>query len=229
MELALIYILIAAVAYWIWRYRENQKGKRENTLYFRSKISDVETALAEADALFNPAHGFFTCHSLKQWMDKYATLKIALDDFDPQQTLLKTEEIDTIRNFRAFRMNAENLRGDYNKKFIQDELVKYDTFFSNIENRKLDLQQRTAIVTDEDNNLVIAGAGSGKTTTIVGKVKYILDRYKVSPNEILLISFTKNAASTLAERINIKGIEAKTFHKLGKDIIVACEARQIPI
>jgi DNA helicase IV len=60
----------------------------------------------------------------------------------------------------------------------------------------------------------------------VGKVKYILDRYKVSPDEILLISFTKNAASTLAERINVKGIEAKTFHKLGKDIIVACEARQ---
>ena len=119
-------------------------------------------------------------------------------------------------------MNAENLRGEYNQKFIQDELQTYHNFFSNIEGRALDLQQRTAIITDEDNNLVIAGAGSGKTTTIVGKVKYIIDRYKATPEEILLISFTKNAASTLAERIGVKGVEARTFHKLGKDIIVAC-------
>jgi hypothetical protein len=90
MELALIYILIAAVAYWIWRYRKNQQSKRENTLYFRTKLRDVETAIAEADACFNPAHGFFASHSLKLWMDKYAVLKTALDDFDPQQTFLKT-------------------------------------------------------------------------------------------------------------------------------------------
>jgi DNA helicase-4 len=226
MELALIYILIAAVAYWIWRYRKNQQSKQENTLYFRTKLSDVETALAEADAYFTPEHGFFASHSLKQWLDKYAALKTALDDFNPQQTVLKTEEIDAIQNFRAFRMNAENLRYEYNQKFIQDELQTYHSFFSNIEGRTLDLQQRTAIITDEDNNLVIAGAGSGKTTTIVGKVKYIIDRYKAKPEEILLISFTKNAASTLAERIGVKGVEARTFHKLGKDIIVACDARQ---
>ena len=71
-------------------------------------------------------------------------------------------------------MNAENLRSEYNQKFIREEL-----------------QQRTAIITDEDNNLVIAGAGSGKTTTIVGKVKYIIDRYKAKPEEIPLISFTQ--------------------------------------
>ena len=70
-------------------------------------------------------------------------------------------------------MNAENLRSEYNQKFIREEL-----------------QQRTAIITDEDDNLIIAGAGSGKTTTIVGKFKYIIDRYKAKPEEILLISFT---------------------------------------
>ncbi|MFN9911731.1 MAG: UvrD-helicase domain-containing protein, partial [Pirellulaceae bacterium] len=163
----LIYILIAAVAYWVWRYRKNQQSKQENTLYFRTKLNDVDTALTEADAHFNPDQGFFASYSLKQWMDKYAALKTALDDFDSQQTLLKTEEIDIIQNFRAFRMNAENLRSEYNQKFIQDELQTYHSFFSNIEGRALDLQQRSAIITDEDNNLVIAGAGSGKTTTIV--------------------------------------------------------------
>jgi DNA helicase-4 len=60
----------------------------------------------------------------------------------------------------------------------------------------------------------------------VGKVKYIIDRYHAKPEEILLNSFTKNSAITLAERIGVEGVETNTFHKLGKDIIVACEARQ---
>ena len=87
-------------------------------------------------------------------------------------------------------MNAENLRSEYNQKFIREDLQTYHSFFSNIEGRALDLQQRTAIITNEDNNLIIAGAGSGKTTTIVGKVKYIIDRFKAKPEEFLLISFT---------------------------------------
>jgi DNA helicase-4 len=119
-------------------------------------------------------------------------------------------------------MNAENLRGEYNQKFIQDELQTYHNFFSNIEGRTLDLQQRTAIISDEDNNLVIAGAGSGKTTTIVGKVKYIIDRYKAKPEENLIISFTKNVVITVANIIGIKGVEARTINKLNKVIIVAC-------
>ena len=58
------------------------------------------------------------------------------------------------------------------------------------------------------------------------KVNYIIDKYKIPPNEILLISFTNKSASTLAQRINIEGVEAKTFHKFGKDVICEVEDKQ---
>jgi DNA helicase IV len=121
---------------------------------------------------------------------------------------------------------SELKREIFNQQFITNELKKYNIFFNNIEGKKLDNQQRVSIIKDEDNNLVIAGAGSGKTSTIVGKVNYIIKRYNVSPEDILVISFTNKSASELQQRINVKGITVNTFHKLGKDIIASVENKQ---
>ena len=49
-------------------------------------------------------------------------------------------------------------------------------YFDNIEGKSLDDQQRTALITDEYSNLIVAGAGSGKTLTIIGKVKYLIEK-----------------------------------------------------
>ena len=61
---------------------------------------------------------------------------------------------------------------ELNKKYVKKELEINKDFFSNIDGKSLDEQQRKSVVIDEDNNLIIAGAGSGKTLTISGKVKY---------------------------------------------------------
>lgn len=226
MELALIYIFIAAVAYWVWRIRKKRQEQKEAAEFIRSRLPEIKGAVSEFSQLLSLTNGYFSNYQLQQWQSRYADIHELLMVL-PEDTSLNTEEeIDSILTIRSYLQDGESLRSKFNSYFIAEELKTYDTFFSNIEGRALDLQQRTAIITDEDNNLDIAGAGSGKTTTIVGKVKYIIDRYKAKPEEILLISFTKNAASTLAERIGVKGVEARTFHKLGKDIIVACEARQ---
>ena len=57
---------------------------------------------------------------------------------------------------------------------------------------------------DEDNNLIIAGAGSGKTTTIAGKVKYLTEKLGVDKSKILLISFTRKSAKDMIDRIRMK-------------------------
>ena len=106
---------------------------------------------------------------------------------------------------------------------IERKLERHKELFDNIDGKSLDKQQRIAIVTDGLRNLVIAGAGSGKTLTILGKVVYLLKR-GISPQEILLIAFTRKSAGELEERINRNlalGIKAQTFHKLGLDIITS--------
>ena len=77
------------------------------------------------------------------------------------------------------------------------------------------------MITDEYSNLIIAGAGSGKTLTILGKVQYLIEQKNVNADDILLLSFTKKTVDELNERLTKIGVATKatTFHKLGYDTI----------
>ncbi|MDK8193476.1 UvrD-helicase domain-containing protein [Paenibacillus sp. UMB7766-LJ446] len=110
----------------------------------------------------------------------------------------------------------------WNQEYIRANLQTHSAFFDDIDGKSLDEQQRISVLTDEDNNLVLAGAGSGKTLTIAGKVKFLTQIKKVRPEEILLISFTNKAAGEMQERISNRlhvNVDVKTFHKLGNGII----------
>lgn len=72
------------------------------------------------------------------------------------------------------------------------------------------------------NNLVSAGAGSGKTLTVFGKLKYLVECWDVKPSQILVTSFTRKSVDELAERIEragIKGVSTRTFHSLGLSVL----------
>ena len=59
-----------------------------------------------------------------------------------------------------------------------------------MEGRRLDEQQMCCLVKEAYNHLVIAGAGTGKTTTVVGRIKYMLMQGICKPEDILVLSFT---------------------------------------
>ena len=85
----------------------------------------------------------------------------------------------------------------------------------------LDKQQIEIIKDNSDNLLVIAGAGSGKTLTIIGKIKYLIEN-NIKPEEILCISFTNNTVNSLKNKIKkeiSKNIDVYTFHKLSMNIL----------
>ena len=69
-----------------------------------------------------------------------------------------------------------------------------------VENHPLDGEQRKSIYDPARFNLVVAGAGSGKTTTILGKILYLLQSGFASPPEILVLSFTHDSATELRGR-----------------------------
>ncbi|MDD4689040.1 MAG: DNA helicase PcrA [Eubacteriales bacterium] len=83
---------------------------------------------------------------------------------------------------------------------------------------KLNDKQKEAVTTTEGPVLILAGAGSGKTTVLVNRIAYIIDKGLAQPYEILAITFTNKAAKELQSRIeNILGIGgadvwASTFH-----------------
>jgi superfamily I DNA/RNA helicase len=65
----------------------------------------------------------------------------------------------------------------------------------------LNEKQAEAVVSDEPRILVLAGAGSGKTKTLLQKIIYLIEEKSVKPSEILAITFTKNAANEMVDRL----------------------------
>ncbi|MCJ7997496.1 UvrD-helicase domain-containing protein [Rhizobium cremeum] len=126
-----------------------------------------------------------------------------------------------------------DVRHRYNDAFVSAELSRYRSFFDNLDGRSLSDQQREACIRLEDNNLLVASAGSGKSATMVGKVAYVLDKQLYRPEEVLVLAFNKSAADELKERICRQlaigpedlGCKVTTFHALGRGIIEEVDGR----
>lgn len=95
----------------------------------------------------------------------------------------------------------------------------YDNYIFN--NITLDKYQTKAVFCNHKSYLVVAGAGSGKTLTIVGKVHYLINIRKINPKNILCLSFTNETVNSLKEAFNKNDIsvDVKTFHKFSLEII----------
>lgn len=126
---------------------------------------------------------------------------------------------DTISKFINDFETINKLVKQHNECVITSLLDTHKEFFDHCLKYPLDKQQRRSIVSEEDNCLVVSSAGSGKTSSIVGKVKYLTEIKGVAPNRILLISYTNKAAAELTERMGTAGLKGYTFHKLAIDII----------
>ena len=126
---------------------------------------------------------------------------------------------ETISNFINDFGRISKLVKQHNEGVITFLLDTHKDFFDHCLKYPLDKQQRRSIVSEEDNCLVVSSAGSGKTSSIVGKVKYLTEIKGIAPERILLISYTNKAAAELTERMATNGLKGYTFHKLAIDII----------
>ncbi len=108
-------------------------------------------------------------------------------------------------------------------KMYSDNRDYFDNMYKGIDdNIHLDEEQCKAILADEKYSLIIAGAGTGKTTTMVSKVKYLVDKKNADPEKILVMSYTRKATEEIANRIEENfglPVYVTTFHSLGYDYI----------
>jgi len=110
-----------------------------------------------------------------------------------------------------------------NQKYIKEE-ESISKVIYHINGYPLDEYQRLAVLSPERASLIVAGAGSGKSLTILGKIAYLVLEKNVSPEEILCISFTNDATKNLQKNIakNFSfSIDIYTFHKLALKILSA--------
>ncbi len=133
----------------------------------------------------------------------------------------------------TFIAHYEDLAGEsqlmakHNDEYIANHLKREKSYLDSIlyavdPKIRLDEEQRKVVLSDDDYTLVVAGAGAGKTTTVAAKVKYLVEKQGIKPNEILVISFTNKAVGELQEKINGQlniPCPITTFHKTGYAIL----------
>lgn len=165
--------------------------------------------ITKNDLLIRNVKTHVECDNLQLLEDKYKCSETNLKEF--------YNEIDQVVSF----IKSRNDR--YIQKTLKSEKQYLDNILKECDPRiNLDIKQRMAVINDEDYSLILAGAGSGKTTTVAAKVKYLCDKEGVKPNEILVVSFTNKAVNELKERINQQlkiPVEISTFHKVGLNIV----------
>jgi DNA helicase-4 len=224
MEIVIIvFAIVCIVAFLLWQRNEKIRQQRieEERLRELAKYQDEDylkklSVLDEFFALIENFEDYITWKKRDEIVEKFDGVGIFFKG--KSDYYIKEPKV---RKFNDLFQNFKQWIKKYNKNYVNTQKIKLEKYFNDIEGKKLDDQQRTAVVTDEYSNLIIAGAGSGKTLTILGKVKYLIEKKKVNPDKILLLSFTNKTVDELNNRLqklNLR-VEATTFHKLGYGLV----------
>lgn len=207
----------------------NQKAKPDEEISNTIQLSQYDTYLKELQTIIDELNGNrYILHSEKE------EIKNKFDEtYHSIKKISKNKTVDTsVKKLLDAYSNFDQLVDENNQTYLNNKIKEHSELLSNIAGISLDEKQRFAVVQEERNHLVIAGAGTGKTLTIAGKIKYLTEVKGITPEEILLISFSKKSVKELEERIIEKmgvDVKAMTFHKLGKDIIEAFRKKKIDV
>lgn len=216
-------LIISAIAIILWlmlslRPRIKEKKRAKRLELFNQLKPEVEKAFSEIKSLYNFNH-YITETERLSLLEDYHNLDSEV------RPLLNSKEIeeflskDVFRRFHKAMTDTKEHKKNNNRHFVENQLLSCSEYFDTVLTYPLDPQQREAVLSLEDNVLVISSAGSGKTMTTVGKVRYLIDKQHVPAEKILLITFTRKAAESLSERLGEKKLKCRTFHKLALDII----------
>lgn len=221
------------------------------TVYLTRKydfIQDNKEKILEAHSVFTSLHDgdrYFSKREFYSWMRKYGSLKPIILDYKfhidnlkkISETIEQPNEIirsyvniflvpklydDAINYLNNVFENGVSLVESRNETWVESELENYKSFFDNHDGMSLTGSQRRSIVVDEANNLAVAGAGTGKTLTLMSKIGYLLEKKLAKPDEILVLAYARKTKEELEERVTrLYGIdvEVHTFNSFGLEVI----------
>ncbi|MCD9547587.1 DNA helicase IV [Photobacterium carnosum] len=111
---------------------------------------------------------------------------------------------------------------EHNQQWLTQQTQKWGSWFDSFEKSPLNESQRLATLINQDYNLVLAGAGTGKTSVLIARAGYLIASQAAVPEDILMLSFGRKAADEMVNRLKEKvsdRVKVATFHSLGSQII----------
>lgn len=206
--------------------REEAEDAFDETLkVVQTMWSSLESGIG---AYLQDYHTYLTAHRESELKDALDDIEAELEDgvADTNRDYLRENEQDEIDRWRERIQQIREDLDSYNSNFVRRRNDEYDYLFSNIDEAGHDLnsQQRKAVIRDDANNLVVAGAGSGKTAVLTHRIEYLMERTdRVPADEIIALTYNSTAVdmieTRLSEEFGITEPTVSTFHSLGLDIL----------
>ncbi|GHX86399.1 putative UvrD/REP helicase [Vibrio cholerae] len=157
------------------------------------------------------------CQSLN---DSYQAQPDKWKRYLPDEHIIRIEEIISFHPVNAAKIRAHH---------EAYQLSQRQEFFDVVESNPLTQEQRLGVLRSNDRNMVLAAAGTGKTSVMVAKALDLIDRGLAKPSEILVLAYNRAAAEELKERLADKATKGNisldssphisTFHALGRHLL----------
>ncbi|TGC09384.1 UvrD-helicase domain-containing protein [Methanolobus halotolerans] len=206
------------------RQKKNELVKLKEKIIHEVK-KENETRLKELADIYDSINTtYFTYHKRSSTIGK---CDLCLDDLqflNKHKTLFSNDFNKYINeSIDAITILKNKFQTYDNTVFVEKRIAEYGYLF-----RKspfpLDQSQKVAVVTDDTHNLVVAGAGSGKTEVLITRIAYLIERKPdtIDPDRILVLAFQNKAAREVHERLDSRfgfNVKIKTFHSLGFEIL----------
>jgi len=209
--------------------KENELEEAQNKLrnVFEKRKDEILDAYNNFTNLLEIRDEWLSKYDLNKWVNDWSYLSKITSVYVEYENIL----VDFDREYKKLNeyfLNYQYIVTERNKKYLEKEKKKYSLFFKHECGKdSLNEDQINSIIINEHNNLVLASAGTGKTTAIIAKIGYLLKKGLIQKNDVLAITFAREAKNEMryrAERLFKETFEFKTFHKLGRDIIYESES-----
>ena len=187
-----------------------EREAAESAVNISPGIASLATTITEL-----LAQDRYTKHSETTWIPEAAQQLLEECDQRTEQHLENDIKSALAQLRKATDPNElEAYRNVQNGKYLQRTEPMVQTTAQDILPNGLTQEQAMAIATDEDCTLVLAGAGTGKTALIIGKIAHLVRNQGVEPGNILALAFNRKAALEIRERLpqDLKEAQVSTFH-----------------
>ena len=178
----------------------------KNNNVIRSVIEDlkddIDTAYNDIRKIKRNYKYYFNYKKLSDWSIKHEHMIEQIKSVNPKKLQRLYPDFKALKTIRKILKKNIHYRNKYNDFFIEKEKKKYQKYFDTMFDIRLTDEQREAVVKDEDVNYINAGAGTGKTTTILAKVKYLVEKKKIKEDKILLLTYNKDVEVDINNKLD---------------------------
>lgn len=210
-----------------------EKQLQRDVELVKSTYASIREWLSSASAVIRKSERHWITHESQQALHQ---LRPSVDSQEirrrfenPQvHSRLEHDPISVEKALKAWDLDWTSHWKTLNERHVQRELSACKDLFDRVETKPLTEEQARAVACFDNRVLVVASAGSGKTSTMVAKAAYAIHREIVDPKRIVMLAFNKTAADELKERVTRSferlgmtgvNVSASTFHALGLSII----------